>query len=91
MSFNHVTMYTNTSVNKGEDIKMQRIANLLVVKDEHVLLLKKPRRGWYVAPGGKMDPGESIYEAAVREFTEETGAKPIDPHLKRRLHDGYYR
>ena len=61
---------------------MQRIVNLLVVKDERVLLLKKPRRGWYVAPGGKMDPGESIYETAVREFTEETGAMPIEPHLK---------
>lgn len=61
---------------------MQRIANLLVVKDEHVLLLKKPRRGWYVAPGGKVDPGESIYEAAIREFQEETGANPVAPHLK---------
>lgn len=61
---------------------MQRIANLLVVKDDHVLLLKKPRRGWFVAPGGKMDAGESIYEAAVREFTEETGTVPINPHLK---------
>ena len=61
---------------------MQRIANLLVVKDNHVLLLKKPRRGWYVAPGGKMDSGESIYEAAVREFTEETGTIPIATHLK---------
>jgi 8-oxo-dGTP diphosphatase len=61
---------------------MQRIANLLVVKDDQVLLLKKPRRGWYVAPGGKMDPGESIYEAAAREFVEETGVKAVAPHLK---------
>ncbi|WP_339254186.1 8-oxo-dGTP diphosphatase [Sporosarcina sp. FSL W8-0480] len=61
---------------------MQRIANLLVVKDEQVLLLKKPRRGWYVAPGGKMDSGESIYESAIREFEEETGATPVDPHVK---------
>lgn len=61
---------------------MQRISNLLILKENHVLLLKKPRRGWYVAPGGKIDPGESIYEAAVREFQEETGANPIDPHLK---------
>lgn len=61
---------------------MQRIANLLVMKDDKVLLLKKPRRGWYVAPGGKMDPGESVYEAAVREFTEETGTKPVNTHLK---------
>ncbi|SKB01258.1 8-oxo-dGTP diphosphatase [Sporosarcina newyorkensis] len=61
---------------------MQKIANLLVVKDGQVLLLKKPRRGWYVAPGGKIDEGESIYEAAIREFVEETGARPINPHLK---------
>ncbi|MEK5037303.1 NUDIX hydrolase [Sporosarcina sp. FSL K6-3457] len=61
---------------------MQRIANLLVMKDGQVLLLKKPRRNWYVAPGGKMDPGESVFEAAVREFREETGADAVEPHLK---------
>lgn len=61
---------------------MQRIVNLIVEKDGNVLLLKKPRRGWYVAPGGKMDAGESILETAVREFTEETGARPVDPYLK---------
>lgn len=61
---------------------MQRIANLLVIKDGQVLLLKKPRRDWYVAPGGKMESGESIYEAAVREFKEETNASPIGTHLK---------
>ncbi|WP_153731867.1 8-oxo-dGTP diphosphatase [Sporosarcina obsidiansis] len=61
---------------------MQKIANLLVVKEGNVLLLKKPRRGWYVAPGGKIDEGESVYEAAIREFVEETGARPINPHLK---------
>lgn len=61
---------------------MQRIANLLVIKNNQVLLLKKPRRGWYVAPGGKMEPGESVYESAVREFTEETGTIPVAPHLK---------
>lgn len=61
---------------------MQRIANLLVRKNDQVLLLKKPRRGWYVAPGGKMEAGESIYEAAIREFTEETNAKPLDTRVK---------
>lgn len=61
---------------------MQRIANLLVIKDRQVLLLKKPRRDWYVAPGGKMEAGESIFDAAVREFQEETNAMPIGTHLK---------
>lgn len=61
---------------------MKRIANLLVMKDGKVLLMKKPRRGWYVAPGGKMESGESIYEAATREFSEETNVIPLQPHLK---------
>lgn len=61
---------------------MQRITNLLAIQDGQVLLLQKPRRGWYVAPGGKMESGESILQAAVREFYEETNAKPIDPQLK---------
>ncbi len=61
---------------------MQRIANLIAIQDGKVLLLQKPRRGWYVAPGGKMESGESIYEAAVREFKEETNLTPTTPHLK---------
>lgn len=61
---------------------MQRIANLIVLKDNQVLLLKKPRRNWYVAPGGKMEQGESIYLAAIREFEEETNTQPHPPHLK---------
>lgn len=61
---------------------MQRIANLLVIKNGQVLLLKKPRRGWYVAPGGKMEAGESVYESAIREFTEETNAEPLGTQVK---------
>jgi 8-oxo-dGTP diphosphatase len=61
---------------------VQRIANLIVLKNNQVLLLKKPRRNWYVAPGGKMEQGESIYLAAIREFEEETNTHPHNPHLK---------
>ena len=61
---------------------VQRIANLIILKNQQVLLLKKPRRDWYVAPGGKMEAGESIYTAAIREFQEETNTVPVNPHLK---------
>ncbi len=47
-----------------------------------VLMLKKPRRGWYVAPGGKMESGEHIKQSASREFYEETGLTVDDPELR---------
>ncbi|MEJ9211219.1 8-oxo-dGTP diphosphatase [Bacillus smithii] len=61
---------------------MQRVTNCLLIKDEKVLLLQKPRRGWWVAPGGKMESGESIKEAVIREFREETGIYLRNPNVK---------
>ncbi|RWZ54977.1 8-oxo-dGTP diphosphatase [Halobacillus fulvus] len=61
---------------------MQRVANCILKTDNHVLMLKKPRRGWYVAPGGKMEAGENIKDSVVREFKEETGLDIQDPELK---------
>jgi 8-oxo-dGTP diphosphatase len=46
------------------------------LKDNQVLLMqrhKEPNLGLWVAPGGKVEPGESPYECAVRELGEETG------------------
>ncbi|KUP05201.1 NUDIX hydrolase [Bacillus coahuilensis m2-6] len=61
---------------------MQRIANCLYKRGDEVLLLQKPRRGWWVAPGGKMEPGESVRDAVIREFREETGIYIKSPQLK---------
>lgn len=52
-------------------------------KDNHVLLTQRHSaltfpHSW-VAPGGKVDPGESFLQAAVREVKEEAGIE-IDPH-----------
>ncbi|SFA89083.1 8-oxo-dGTP diphosphatase [Lentibacillus halodurans] len=60
---------------------MQRVTNCILINDDKVLLIKKPRRGWYAMPGGKMEQGESIKESAVREFREETELELIDPIL----------
>ncbi|SHF85324.1 8-oxo-dGTP diphosphatase [Ornithinibacillus halophilus] len=60
---------------------MQRVTNCIVIKDEHILLLKKPRRGWYAMPGGKMEQGETIKDAAIREYWEETDLTLDNPKL----------
>ncbi|TCT18778.1 8-oxo-dGTP diphosphatase [Melghiribacillus thermohalophilus] len=61
---------------------MKRVTNCILKHDHHILMLKKPRRGWYVAPGGKMEPGETIRQSVVREFYEETGLTLVHPVLK---------
>ncbi|WP_413378470.1 8-oxo-dGTP diphosphatase [Alkalihalobacillus sp. 1P02AB] len=62
--------------------QLQRVTNCVLVNEEEVLLLQKPRRGWWVAPGGKMEAGETIKESAVREYREETGLHVEAAELK---------
>lgn len=61
---------------------MQRVTNCVLVRDNKILLLQKPKRGWWVAPGGKMEPGESVRDSCIREFREETGIYLKNPQLK---------
>jgi 8-oxo-dGTP diphosphatase len=61
---------------------VQRVTNCVLINDDQILLLKKPRRGWWVAPGGKMEPGESVRDSCIREFREETGIYLKNPQLK---------
>lgn len=62
--------------------KLQRVTNCVLRNDGKVLLLQKPRRGWWVAPGGKMEQGETVREACIREYREETGIDVKRPELK---------
>ncbi|WP_425153763.1 8-oxo-dGTP diphosphatase [Candidatus Palauibacter sp.] len=55
---------------------------LYVVRDGEILLIHKKRgigAGKLNGAGGKVDPGESCLDAAVREFEEELRARPLDP------------
>jgi 8-oxo-dGTP diphosphatase len=47
----------------------------VVVRDGRVLLVHRPRYDDWTFPKGKLDPGESFEEAAVREVEEETGLR----------------
>lgn len=47
-----------------------------VIQDRHILLIKRggePNKGFWAVPGGKVDLGETLQEAARREVMEETG------------------
>jgi 8-oxo-dGTP pyrophosphatase MutT (NUDIX family) len=49
-------------------------ANVIVVNDQgEILMIRRTDNGNWAVPGGGMDLGESITDAAVRETKEETG------------------
>ncbi|HIK02919.1 TPA: NUDIX hydrolase [archaeon] len=56
--------------------------DILVAKDDKILLIKRkyePFKGKYALPGGFVEYGETVEQAAVRECKEETG---IDVELE---------
>ncbi|RMF00282.1 MAG: 8-oxo-dGTP diphosphatase [Alphaproteobacteria bacterium] len=61
---------------------------LFLRRDDEVLLIRKKRghgAGKINAPGGKIDPGESPLQAAVRETVEETGVVVTEAMLAGRF------
>jgi len=58
---------------------------LFVIKDGRILLIEKKRglgAGKINGPGGKIDPGETALQAAIRETEEEL---LVTPHAPRKL------
>lgn len=55
----------------------------LLHKDGSYLLQDRIKKDWkgYTLPGGHIEPGESIVDAAVREMKEETGLTVLNPRL----------
>ncbi len=62
----------------------ERAVLLFVIRDEKILLIDKKRglgAGKVNGPGGKIDPGETALEAAVRETREEVGIEALSPEF----------
>jgi 8-oxo-dGTP diphosphatase len=69
---------------------------VFVVRDAHVLLIRKKRglgAGKINGPGGRLEPGETPLECAVREVREEVGVIPtglaLHGELSFQFADGY--
>ena len=56
------------------------------IKEGEFLMIFNPRRGGWEMPGGRIEDGESISQAAVREFSEESGLE-LDVVACRPIHD----
>jgi 8-oxo-dGTP pyrophosphatase MutT (NUDIX family) len=56
----------NTKVRAGTGI-------IITDQSGRILLEKRSDCGWWGLPGGRIEPGESIITAALREAKEETG------------------
>ncbi|MEO2202227.1 NUDIX hydrolase [Paenibacillus pabuli] len=45
-----------------------------IIHDNKILLVKtRSSSGYWTLPGGKVEPGETLFEAVIREIYEETG------------------
>ncbi|WP_249872166.1 NUDIX hydrolase [Oceanobacillus saliphilus] len=47
-------------------------ATIVLNNENEILLIKGPSRGWEM-PGGQVEEGESLKDAAIRETKEESG------------------
>lgn len=63
---------------------MKLVTLLFLLKQDEILLAMKKRGygiGKWNGVGGKADPGENEYQAAIRECQEEIEVTPISPKL----------
>jgi len=71
----------------NDELKWVVTTNMLVRKGDDILVIKRSDDlqdfpGWYILPGGKQEPNESVIDVAIRETIEETGITPLGPVLK---------
>ncbi|MFC4411611.1 NUDIX hydrolase [Chungangia koreensis] len=65
-------MVQNTSNIYNPPKHIVSAATIVLNEENELLLIKGPWRGWEM-PGGQVEEGESLKDAAIRETKEETG------------------
>lgn len=72
-----------------EPRKIVPAVSVAVMRGGTLLLVKRarpPSQGVYAYPGGKVEPGETLAQAAARELEEETGLAATDYRPLRAIH-----
>lgn len=76
----------SAEVRAGRPVKRREAARVIIRCGGRVLLMQDsdpgvPGAQWWVVPGGGIDPGETVKQAAVREVAEETGYQASEADL----------
>jgi len=57
--------------------EQQAVVAYILREDGKILSVTRKDTGQHSAPGGKVEPGESLYDAMKREVKEETGCEVL--------------
>lgn len=68
------SMYARKEADASTEIKVG-VGVFIIDNQDRILLERRSDSGMWGLPGGRIEPGESILQAALREVKEETGLK----------------
>jgi 8-oxo-dGTP diphosphatase len=73
--------------------KIRNAVRCFLIRDEKVVVIKynegSKKAGYYDIPGGKIEDGETMEQAVIREFSEETGMNVNNLKYKGVMHIEY--